>query len=119
MDGWGSAPRGEAGYGEDGIPHSASHGRRSALYRHQSGTLFDAFEEGRQNGRPGEAVGLHDLREDSDEEDDEFARDDEEAQVDADERTRLHREASGRREYHDAERTRNSRSHSRSPRIPN
>ena len=86
IDGWnGVVP---ADYEDSGL-HSAS--RRSALYRHQSGALFNAFEDG-QDDRPREAVGLQDLREDS-EEDDDFERDD------LDERTLLRSDARREREH--------------------
>lgn len=48
-------------YGADGTPLSATHGRRSDLYRAQNSTLFNAFEE--------ESVGLTQLREEEEEED--------------------------------------------------
>lgn len=66
----------------DGAPHSATHGRRSSLYRAQSNTLFDAFE-----GEDGTTtMPLSQLRE-SDEEGV-----DGEDDSDTDERTRLHSE---------------------------
>jgi len=67
VDGW----NGTADLRGDGALESG-HGRRSSLYRAQSTTLFNAFEEDDPN-----AVPLHELREED--EDDE-----------ADERTRLH-----------------------------
>jgi hypothetical protein len=69
LDGWNgvSDTRGE------GVMNSSGHGRSSSLYRAQSTTLFNAFEEDGPD-----AVALDDLHEE--EEDD-----------DADERTRLHR----------------------------
>lgn len=79
VDGWNTVPNGDPPLG------SAGHGRRSSMYRAQSTTLFNAFEEGEQN-----AVPLSELHEDDEE--------------DADERTRLH---SGRPHP--------SRSHSGSP----
>lgn len=54
-------------YGADGTPLSATHGRRSDLYRAQNSTLFNAFEEE-------ESVGLTQLREEEDETDEEEER---------------------------------------------
>jgi len=65
------------GWGDMGTPRSANfgHGRRSSIYRAQTSTLFNTFEE---DGDV-ENVGLHRLREDPREDEDE----------DADERTAL------------------------------
>lgn len=70
-DGWNGVadPRGNM--------HSSGHGRGSSLYRAQSTTLFNAFEEDDPN-----AVALDELHEEEDEDDE------------ADERTRLHRNRS-------------------------
>jgi len=73
MDGWNDTRIGPA--------PSPRHGRHSSLYRNQSSTLFNAFEE-HENGAV-ENVGLRELREE-DELDDMF---------NADERTRLHKGA--------------------------
>lgn len=67
----------------DGVLQSATHGRRSSLYRAQSDTLFNTFEE--EDGIV--SMPLAQLRE-SEEEDIGGTEDD----SDADERTRLHSE---------------------------
>ncbi|KAH7882314.1 magnesium transporter NIPA-domain-containing protein [Phlebopus sp. FC_14] len=74
LDGWG----GTSQLRPDGVLHSAGHGRRSSLYRAQSNTLFNAFEE---EHTPGD-MPLTQLRESEEEE--------EESDNEADERTRLH-----------------------------
>ncbi|KZS97161.1 DUF803-domain-containing protein [Sistotremastrum niveocremeum HHB9708] len=74
LDEW-NPRHGQSGYRPDGAPHSAGHGRRSSLYRAQSSTLFNAFEEE-------ENAGLQRL----DEDDDEL---EEDRPFEADERTRL------------------------------
>ncbi|OCH83998.1 hypothetical protein OBBRIDRAFT_699167, partial [Obba rivulosa] len=67
IDGWGGAAGtalgGSAGY-EDGAPRSSRHGRQSSLYRAQSSTLFNAFEEDEGS----DAVGLARLREEREDE---------------------------------------------------
>lgn len=95
LDGWG----GTSELRSDGIPHSAGHGRRSSLYRAQSNTLFDAFEEGGGVA----SMPLSQLRE-SEEEDEVGGMEDD---SDVDERTRLHSEHRVRPSV--------SRSHSNSP----
>lgn len=77
-------------------PRTAGHGRRSSLYRQQTSTLFNSFE-GEED--VGDNVGLHQLREE-DESDDES--------VDADERTHLQQNIS---------KPNLSRSNSRSPNL--
>lgn len=80
IDGWGGAANTSIG----GNIHSATaprHGRQSSLYRAQSSTLFNAFEEDELEEAP-ESVGLHRLPEASEGEDDELD--------EADERTHLH-----------------------------
>ena len=73
LDGWNDTRIGPA-------PSPRGHGRRSSMYRKQTTTLFDAFEE-REPGVT-DSVGLHRLREDDSEaEDDDI--------LHADERTRL------------------------------
>ncbi|KII91293.1 hypothetical protein PLICRDRAFT_51462 [Plicaturopsis crispa FD-325 SS-3] len=57
LDGWHDSAR------PDGAPHSAGHGRRSSLYRAQSSTLFNAFEE----EEPRDSLALEQLREEDDE----------------------------------------------------
>ena len=113
LDGWNGVPPNTPGrgYGDDGVPHSATHGRRSSLYRHQSGVLFNAFDDGGDD-RIRETVGLSDLREDSEGED-EFDRDD------ADERSHLHSNPRSRWEPSEPRQSphERSRSASHSPRI--
>lgn len=95
LDGW--AP-GDTRIGPAPSPR-AGHGRRSSLYRNQSSTLFNAFEEhDQQNGSAAESVGLQRLREEEESDDD----------LDADEHTRLHKETPMARQS-------GSRSHSHSP----
>ncbi|OBZ77613.1 putative magnesium transporter NIPA4 [Grifola frondosa] len=83
LDGWngaGGTPFGgsDSQYRPDAPPNSAGHGRRSSLYRAQSTTLFNAFEE---DDGLGDSVGLSQLPEAEEEgEDDE---------LEADERTHL------------------------------
>lgn len=89
LDVWG----GTSELHSDDVPQSATHGRRSSLYRAQSNTLFDAFEGG--DGTT--TMPLSQLRE-SDEEGIDGTEDD----SDVDERTRLHSE----------HRVRSTRSHS-------
>ncbi|KAH7910664.1 magnesium transporter NIPA-domain-containing protein [Hygrophoropsis aurantiaca] len=91
LDGWGVSEE-----RPDGVLHSAGHGRRSSIYRAQSSTLFNAFEEEETR----DAVPLSQLRESEDEDDDDS---------DADERTRLRTE---QRIRHGV-----SRSHSNSPAL--
>ncbi|KAF8872421.1 magnesium transporter NIPA-domain-containing protein [Infundibulicybe gibba] len=91
LDGWGGAPD---------APRPNGHGRRSSLYRAQTSTLFNAFEEDEQGS---ESVGLHQLREESEDEDE-----------DADERTRLRKSEPSQGV---PARQSGSRSHSHSP-IP-
>lgn len=69
LDGW----NGVASPRADGALNSSGHGRRSSLYRAQSTTLFNAFEEDEED-----AVALGELHEDDEDDEDE-----------ADERTRL------------------------------
>lgn len=119
LEGWnGIGPGGVNGYRADGAPFSAGHGRRSSLYRHQTSTLYNAFEEDDElegSGRGHETLGLRRLREEPEEEEIE------DDLSDADERTGL-RSAVGRRERNgDARlqsvRRESSRSHSSSPRL--
>lgn len=106
LDGWTGT--------ENGHPPTPSrmngHGRRSSLYRAQSTTLFNAFEE--EEVRT-ESMGLHQLSgvHESEEEDEDD---------DADERTRLRGKAvaKGKRAV-DEQRRSGSRSHSHSPNPPN
>ncbi|KIK28258.1 hypothetical protein PISMIDRAFT_609258 [Pisolithus microcarpus 441] len=76
LDGWGATSE----LGPDGFLLPAGHGRRSSLYRVQSTTLYNAFEEGPRGDGP-----LSHLRESEEEEDQ-----DAESDGDVDERTRLH-----------------------------
>ena len=55
-----AAVPGGSTYAPDGSLHSASHGRRSSIYRAQDSTLFNAFEE--------ESLPLDDLPEEEDDE---------------------------------------------------
>ncbi|KAH9887306.1 DUF803-domain-containing protein [Cubamyces lactineus] len=119
IDGWNGAAGTPIGGHHSGVPFSPAHGRRSSLYRHQSQTLFNAFEEDEEyadypggmgngngngnGGAHGSGVGLNTLHEGV--EDDELEA--------ADERTHLRfgeRRVSGHGHGH------GSRSHSRSPR---
>jgi hypothetical protein len=75
MDGWNSTGVNARG---DGV---VRHGRSSSLYRAQSTTLFNAFEE-----RDPNAMALSELHEDDDDDEDDDGDDD---IVEADERTRL------------------------------
>lgn len=56
---------------ESGTPRTMAHGRRSSLYRAQSSALYSAFENG-ENGLA-ESIGLRELREEDEAEDDEDA----------------------------------------------
>ncbi|KAG9311828.1 magnesium transporter NIPA-domain-containing protein [Chiua virens] len=96
LDGW----AGTSELRSDGVLHSASHGRRSSLYRAQTNTLLNAFEE--EGGIT--SMPLSQLRE-SEEEGVEDTEDD----SDADERTRLH--------FEHRVRSGVSRSHSSSPAL--
>ena len=111
LDGWnGIGPGGLSGYRPDGTPYSAGHGRRSSLYRHQSTTLYDAFEEDDElEGSGHEAVGLRRLREESEEGDvdDDLS--------DVDERTRLRAKEMVQNGHVHGVRREGSRSHSNSP----
>lgn len=93
LDTWG----GTSELRSDGVLQSSGHGRRSSLYRAQSNTLFNTFEE--EDGVV--SMPLSQLRES--EEDVDGMEDD----SDADERTRLHSEHRVRPSV--------SRSHSNSP----
>lgn len=80
IDGWtGVSPGG---------PRAAQHGRQSSLYRSQTNTLFNAFDE-HENGGHGhtEAVGLRNLREEEETDDDDD--EDEDLALKYDERTHL------------------------------
>jgi hypothetical protein len=57
--GWNAG--GHTPYGADGTPLSATHGRRSSIYRAQNSTLFNAFEE--------ESMGLSQLPEEEESDD--------------------------------------------------
>ncbi|KIK55031.1 hypothetical protein GYMLUDRAFT_48230 [Collybiopsis luxurians FD-317 M1] len=102
IDGWHGIVEG----GPPGAPPRMTHGRRSSLYRSQTSTLFNAFEESEDESRQ-EHVGLHQLREE-----DEY--DDDDHEDDANELTRLRsvpeRQIDPRRSA--------SRSHSNSPHPP-
>lgn len=117
MDGWSGpgAGNGHAGYGPDGTPTSAAHGRRSSLYRQQSSTLFSAFGDDDElgDGELGESVGLTRLREEpgEDEEDE-----DEHNGVAEDQRTLLPSKRAARDRLQEHNRQRESSS-SRSPRT--
>ncbi|EGO03417.1 hypothetical protein SERLA73DRAFT_47082 [Serpula lacrymans var. lacrymans S7.3] len=93
IDGWG----GVSDIRPDGALNSATHGRRSSLYRSQTSTLFNAFED----GDAGEGQALSQLRESEEDEGDDDS--------DVDERTRLHSEHRTRAGV--------SRSHSNSPAL--
>jgi len=103
LDGWHGILEG-GGSRPEGAPQRMTHGRRSSLYRSQTSTLFNAFESDEDPMRH-EHVGLHQLRED-----DEYDEDHD----DADEMTRLRtvpeRQVDPRRS--------GSRSHSNSPHPP-
>jgi len=96
LDGWNDTRIGPA-------PSPRGHGRRSSMYRNQTTTLFDAFEE----HEPGvaDSVGLQRLREE-----DESGSENDEI-LHADERTRLQKTSPMARQS-------GSRSHNNSP-IPN
>lgn len=64
----------------------ATHGRQSSLYRSQTNTLFNAFDEHEHHGNT-EAVGLRNLREDDETEEDED--DDDDLALKYDERSHL------------------------------
>lgn len=88
LDGWGLANGnavGLADIGPDGAPRSARHGRQSSIYRAQSSTLFNAFEEDDEGDHPPNSGGLPRLREEDEEEED----DDNDDGVEADERSTL------------------------------
>ncbi|TDL24431.1 DUF803-domain-containing protein [Rickenella mellea] len=79
IDGWGMVN----GLRPEGVPLSAGHRKQGSLFRHQSNVLFSAFDEADEEGhegagRDGNAVALHRLQEEPD--DDGY---------DADERTLL------------------------------
>ncbi|KAI0777355.1 magnesium transporter NIPA-domain-containing protein [Trametes elegans] len=98
IDGWNGAAGTPIGGSHPGVPFSPAHGRRSSLYRNQSQTLFNAFEDDEEytDGEPrARGVGLNTLHE--------GAEDDE---LEADERTHLRF----------SERRHGSRPHSLSPR---
>ncbi|KAL5498586.1 hypothetical protein ACEPAH_1940 [Sanghuangporus vaninii] len=113
IEGWnGIGPGGVNGYRVDGSPFSAGHGRHSSLYRHQTSTLYNAFEEDDELEGPGrETVGLRSLHEEPEEDDDELS--------DADERTGLRsaRKRAAENGHIHSVRRENSRSHSDSPRL--
>lgn len=92
LDGWAGVGVG-GGFLADGPSSSGSfsagHGRRGSLYRHQSSTLFNAFEEDEVGAEGVESVGLHQLRELPGEEDEDEHDVDDDADDDADERTLL------------------------------
>lgn len=65
-DAWGVSPSGNG-------PYSATHGRRSSLYRAQNAALQSAFGDEEGDLRtPGDSVGLQLLREEDEDEDEEF-----------------------------------------------
>ncbi|KAI0824890.1 DUF803-domain-containing protein [Trametes gibbosa] len=103
IDGWNGAAGTPIGGSHHGVPFSPAHGRRSSLYRNQTQTLFNAFEEDEEYAdgdvAPLRGVGLNTLHE--------GAEDDE---LEADERTHL-RSGERRGNGH----ARGSHSHSRSP----
>ncbi|KAI5121133.1 hypothetical protein M0805_002805 [Coniferiporia weirii] len=113
LEGWnGVGPGGFVNGTSDGNAYPAAHGRRNSLYRHQTSTLFSAFDEDDElEGSGREVVGMHRLREEPDE-------DGNDDLSDADERTRLHsdgrKEVRGGQLQHVRE---SSRSHSNSPRL--
>ncbi|KAJ3899735.1 magnesium transporter NIPA-domain-containing protein [Lentinula edodes] len=100
LDGWHGIVEGGR---PEGGSHRMTHGRQSSLYRSQTSTLFNAFE-GEEDTSRHEHVGLHQLREEDESDDD-----------DANELTRLRsvpeRQVDPRRSA--------SRSHSNSPQPPN
>jgi len=91
VDGW----HGIRSQRRDGMRSHMGHGRQSSLYRAQTSTLFNAFEA---DDHPTETVGLHQLREED------------ESDEDVDERTALRTSTQGQRGP--------SRSHSHSPNHP-
>ncbi|PAV20420.1 hypothetical protein PNOK_0304700 [Pyrrhoderma noxium] len=108
LEGWNGIGPGGIG----GVPYSAGHGRRSSIYRHQTNTLFNAFgDDDELEGSGREAVGLQQLREQTEEGDDDLS--------DADERTQLQgSKRRGERPGHlQSVREEGSRSHSSSPRL--
>jgi hypothetical protein len=100
LDGWNDSHIGPA-------PSPRGHGRRSSLYRNQTTTLFNAFEEP-ELGRV-DSVGLQRLREVDESESESESEDDD--ILHADERTRLQKTSPMARQS-------GTRSHSNSP-IPN
>lgn len=119
LDGWSGAgaANGHASYGPDGTPTSATHGRRSSLYRQQSSTLFNAFgDDELDDGELGESVSLTRLREepgeDEEDEDEPVAYNG----VAEDQRTLLPSKRAARDRLQDHSRQRESSS-SRSPRT--
>ncbi|RXW12113.1 hypothetical protein EST38_g13740 [Candolleomyces aberdarensis] len=111
IDGW-------AGVGvSPGGPRSAHHGRQSSLYRSQTDTLFNAFDE-HERGTNGDSVGLRNLREEEDEESD-----DDDLALEYDERSQLRSKGKGsisqqqQQQPHRGPTRNGSRSHSHSP-IP-
>lgn len=109
IDGWHGIVEGRGGT-LDAIPRtprSTGHGRRSSLYRAQSSTLFNAFD-GDDDVRPSESMGLQQLKEEDETEEEDDA-------YDADERTRLR---NGGLPQQNGVRPSTSRSHSRSPGLP-
>lgn len=84
IDGW------SGGQLETGLQGQHGHGRQSSLYRAQTNTLFDSFEEDEVNAVPlsARAAPLTQLPEEDEEESDEEDDDDDDDE-EADERTRL------------------------------
>lgn len=112
LEGWNGIGR----YRPDGAPYSAGHGRHSSLYRHQTSTLYSAFDEDDElEGSGRETVGLQRLRgvPEGEDLDDELS--------DADERTHL--QSAGMKPAQNGHardvRREGSRSHSNSPRPGN
>ncbi|THH04902.1 hypothetical protein EW145_g5186 [Phellinidium pouzarii] len=113
LDGWNGIGPGGIVNGNSHVDGGlySNHTRRSSLYRHQTSTLFSAFgEDDELEGSGRETMGLHRLREEPDEEDDDLS--------DSDERThlRLENRSAGRGvpPQHVRE---GERSHSNSPRL--
>lgn len=102
IDGWNGAAGTELG-GTSTVP---GHGRRSSLYRSQTTTLFNAFEE--EEGH--ESVALSKLPEEADDDDDEY-------DEDADERTHLRTQDRRNMEWERDRRRQGSRSNSHSPSV--
>lgn len=101
IDGW----NGAAGTDIGGAPATPGHGRRSSLYRSQTTTLFNAFEE--EEGH--ETLALSKLPEEADDEDD--------FDEDADERTHLRTQERRTMEWERDRRRNGSRSNSNSPSV--